>query len=120
MTSKPYADQKLVRDAYRAAWYDHLTAGGKCHDEAVAVYGDLDRLLSSSIGCADDDTGENTPGGFATVSFESGLPWSPFEGPHDLLCEIDDAANAELRDLGSGLRVYTEPHNAATAGIYEG
>jgi len=118
MTAPTYADQKLVRDAYRAAWYDRLT-DGMSHEEATSFYGDLGKLLDRSIQCADDHPGGwGGPRSFVTVNFETGLPWCYYDDGIDVLSQIDAAANSELEDMGAGFRVYAELENAAISTIY--
>ena len=96
-----------------------MSVYGLSYDDACFLYGNVAEILSNSIYCSDDDPGEWNRGGYVTINFESGLPWSYYDDGLDVLCDLDDKVNALLAASGVPIRVFNELQNAAVTCVYD-
>jgi len=117
LRKRAYSTQKLVRDAYRQVWMDHMT-DGLSYDDACTLYGNLAKILSKSIYCSDDDPGKWSRDGYVTINFENGLPYSFHDDGLDFLDKLDGKVNARLAAYGSDIRVYNELQYAGVTCIH--
>lgn len=113
-----YADQITVRDAYRAAYAAELRLGLDALEKdgytEKDFYGtSVADLVERSIMASDDDTGENSQGGYVTISYERGLS-SPYYGDPEIMFRIDAAAK-EFIKRGD---YFTELVNGGVGAVY--